>query len=96
MQSIGVMPVTYAGQVARGGKIWGEKLCECMNSYNHTAGINILGECLPSDNNFVELSDENEHAVCRKLLEEFGQITIVPHGEIFEITDRPACLKVKV
>ena len=32
----------------------------------------------------------------RQLLEEFGQITVVPHGEIFEVTDRPARLKVEV
>ena len=32
----------------------------------------------------------------RMLLEEFGQITIVPHGEIFEVTERPATLKVEV
>lgn len=32
----------------------------------------------------------------RALLEEFGQITIVPHGEVFEVTDRPARLKVEV
>ncbi len=32
----------------------------------------------------------------RQLLEEFGQITIVPHGELFEITERPARLKVEV
>jgi|GEM_PF-96018 len=32
----------------------------------------------------------------RVLLEEFGQITIVPHGEVFEVTDRPASLKVEV
>lgn len=32
----------------------------------------------------------------RQLLEEFGQITVVPHGEVFEITDRPARLKVEV
>ncbi len=32
----------------------------------------------------------------RQLLEEFGQITIVPHGEVFEITPRPARLKVEV
>lgn len=32
----------------------------------------------------------------RQLLEEFGQITIVPHGEIFEMTQRPARLKVDV
>ena len=32
----------------------------------------------------------------RQLLEEFGQITIVPHGEIFQMTERPARLKVEV
>jgi beta-glucosidase/6-phospho-beta-glucosidase/beta-galactosidase len=32
----------------------------------------------------------------RTLLEEFGQITIVPHGELFEVTNRPARLKVEV
>jgi beta-glucosidase/6-phospho-beta-glucosidase/beta-galactosidase len=31
-----------------------------------------------------------------QLLEEFGQITIVPHGEMFELTERPARLKVEV
>lgn len=32
----------------------------------------------------------------RSLLEQFGQITIVPHGEMFEVTGRPASLKVDV
>jgi beta-glucosidase/6-phospho-beta-glucosidase/beta-galactosidase len=32
----------------------------------------------------------------RQLLEEFGQITIVPHGEMFEVTKEPARLKVEV
>lgn len=35
-------------------------------------------------------------AAYRALLEEFGQITIVPHGEMFEVTDREARLKVEV
>ena len=35
-------------------------------------------------------------AAYRELLEEFGQITIIPHGEVFEMTDRPARLKVEV
>jgi hypothetical protein len=35
-------------------------------------------------------------AAYRMLLEEFGQITIVPHGEVFEVTDQPARLKVDV
>lgn len=58
LQSIGVMPVTYASQVARGRGLWGDKLTEHMRGYNHTAGINILGECLPYAGNRVELSDE--------------------------------------
>lgn len=32
----------------------------------------------------------------RELLQEFGQITIVPYGEMFEINKRPASLKVEV
>ncbi len=32
----------------------------------------------------------------RMLLEEFGQITIVPHGEMFETTAMPATLKIDV
>lgn len=32
----------------------------------------------------------------KMLLKDFGQITIVPYGEMFEITDRPAQLKVEV
>ncbi len=35
-------------------------------------------------------------AAYRALLEEFGQITIVPHGEMFEVTNREARLKVEV
>ncbi|QJD98274.1 GMC family oxidoreductase [Mucilaginibacter robiniae] len=58
LQSIGVMPLTYATQAARGLGLWGERLKHHMRGYNHTAGINILGECLPSANNYLELSDE--------------------------------------
>jgi beta-glucosidase/6-phospho-beta-glucosidase/beta-galactosidase len=32
----------------------------------------------------------------RQLLNEFGQITIVPHGEMFEVTNESAKLKVEV
>jgi hypothetical protein len=32
----------------------------------------------------------------RALLQEFGQITIVPHGEMFELTDQHASLKVDI
>ncbi len=59
LQSIGVMPVTYASQLARSGQgIFGAALGEHMSRYNHVAGINILGECLPSPQNYLELSEE--------------------------------------
>jgi len=58
LQSIGVLPVTYASQVARGRGLWGESLRAHMRGYNHTAGINILGDCLPHAENYLELSDE--------------------------------------
>ena len=32
----------------------------------------------------------------KQLLREFGQITIMPHGEIFELTSAPASLKVEM
>ena len=35
-------------------------------------------------------------AAYKTLLKEFGQITIVPHGEMLEITERPARLKVEL
>jgi choline dehydrogenase-like flavoprotein len=58
LQSIGVMPVTYASQVARGRGLWGDELREHMLGYNRVAGINMLGESLPSPDNYLELSDE--------------------------------------
>jgi choline dehydrogenase-like flavoprotein len=60
LQSIGIMPVTYASQVARGRGLWGDELRAHMRWYNHAAGINLLGECLPYDGNYVELSEERD------------------------------------
>ncbi|RYU77994.1 GMC family oxidoreductase [Hymenobacter persicinus] len=60
LQSIGIMPVTFAGQVARGRGYWGEKLRAYMRQYNHVAGINILGDCLPAAENFLELAEEKD------------------------------------
>ena len=60
LQSLGVMPVTYASQLARGPGLWGEPLRAHMRGYNHVAGINICGEGLPHAGNFLELSDEKD------------------------------------
>ncbi|MGV3615969.1 MAG: GMC family oxidoreductase [Fimbriimonas sp.] len=58
IQSLGVMPVTYASQVARARGLWGTALRDHMERYLHVAGVNILGECLPDSENRVELTAE--------------------------------------
>ncbi|MBD2752154.1 GMC family oxidoreductase [Spirosoma validum] len=60
LQSIGVMPLTYMTQMARGRGLWGEELKQAARAYNHVAGINILGDCLPYAHNYLELSDEKD------------------------------------
>lgn len=60
LQSIGVMPVTYASQFARATGTWGAALREQMSKYNHVAGINIHGECLPYEHNYLELAEETD------------------------------------
>lgn len=58
LQPIGVMPLTYASQLTRATGIWGKELRTRMNAYNHVAGINMHGSCLPYETNFLELSEE--------------------------------------
>lgn len=60
LQSIGTMPVTYLSQMARGRGLWGQELKRAASMYNHVAGINILGDCLLHERNFIELSDEKD------------------------------------
>ncbi len=58
VQSLGVVPVTFATQVARGRGLWGQALVDYLHRYNHVAGIGINGECLPQPGNYLALSDE--------------------------------------
>ena len=60
MQSIGIMPVTYASQLVRATGVWGKKLKEQMSNYNHAGGINMHGDCLTYATNFLQLSDEKD------------------------------------
>jgi choline dehydrogenase-like flavoprotein len=60
VQSLGVLPVTFAQQVARGRGYFGEDLVQYLDRYNYLAGIGINGECLPSPKNFLELSEEKD------------------------------------
>ena len=58
LQSLGVMPLNYATTVVRGAGLWGDELMNALDAWRYSAGIGINGECLPSDSNLLELSDE--------------------------------------
>ena len=58
VQSLGVVPVTWATGVARARGLWGQPFVDAINGYNHVAGIGINGECLPQAQNFLGLADE--------------------------------------
>ena len=58
VQSYGIMPVTWADSVTRGRKLWGQPLADYLRCFSRVAGMGINGECLPSENNFLKLSDE--------------------------------------
>lgn len=60
VQSLGIVPVTFANAVARGRKLWGRRLVDYLDRYNHVAGIGINGDCLPQAGNRLELSDETD------------------------------------
>jgi choline dehydrogenase-like flavoprotein len=72
VQSLGVVPMTWAQGVARGRGLFGAELVNYLNHYNHVAGIGINGECLPSPGNFLELSDEIDHTGLPKPLVHFS------------------------
>ena len=60
VQSLGMIPVTWAGQLARARGLWGQRLVDAIEGYNHVAGLGINGECLPQAGNRLELSDETD------------------------------------
>ena len=60
VQSLGVLPLTWAEGVARSRGLWGQPLTDYLLRYNHVAGIGINGECLPNPANYLELSDETD------------------------------------
>jgi choline dehydrogenase-like flavoprotein len=58
VQSLGIVAVTWAQQVARGRGLWGQALVDYLPHYNHVAGLGINGECLPQPGNYLELSGD--------------------------------------
>jgi len=60
LQSLGVMPLTYATSLVRGGGLWGDDLMAALDNARFTAGIGMNGECLPSEDNVLTLSGEDD------------------------------------
>lgn len=58
VQDLGVMPLTFATTMARGGGLWGRDLVAAMDGYRYMSGVGINAECLPDERNLLELSDE--------------------------------------
>ncbi|MFS0748172.1 GMC family oxidoreductase [Microbacterium sp. 1P10UB] len=58
LQSLGVMPFTYATSLVRGGDLWGQELMDELDAGRYSAGIGMNAECLPADGNRLELSTE--------------------------------------
>jgi choline dehydrogenase-like flavoprotein len=58
IQSYGIMPVTWAESISRGRGLWGPDLIRYLQQFPNIAGMGISGECLPSESNYMELSEE--------------------------------------
>ena len=66
IQSLGVQPQTLATSLVRGGGLRGAELVRALQDYPFSAGVGINAECLPYDDNRLELTDElDEHGVPR-------------------------------
>lgn len=66
IQSLGVMPLTYATSLVRGGGLWGDDLMATLDGARFTTGVGINGECLPNPDNALTLSGEtDEHGIPR-------------------------------
>ncbi len=72
IQSLGVLPVTLAANLARGAGLWGAPLVAMLDDYNRLGGIGINGECLPSDENRLTLADETDAFGLRKARVDFS------------------------
>ena len=57
--SQGPLPAAWAGVLSKRG-LWGQRLLDEMQDYNHVVGLKIVGECMPQERNGVTLSDEKD------------------------------------
>ena len=58
--SQGPLPQQWAATQTGNHGLWGEALMRDMESYNHQAGLKIVGEVMPQERNRVSLADEKD------------------------------------
>ena len=69
VQSLGVVPVTWATGVARARALFGPQLTRYLADYNYVAGLGAHGEALPSEESYIELSQElDEHGIPKPIV----------------------------
>ncbi len=58
--SQGPLPILWASTLAGARGLWGQRLIDEMEKYNHQVGLKIVGETLPQERNQVTLADEKD------------------------------------
>ncbi len=58
--SQGPLPVVWSGTQSSKRGLWGQRLIDEMERYNHHVGLKIVGECLPQERNCVTLTAERD------------------------------------
>jgi choline dehydrogenase-like flavoprotein len=58
--SQGPLAIEWARSLASGRGLWGQKLLDVVSNYIHQAGLKIVGEVLPREENRVELADQTD------------------------------------
>jgi choline dehydrogenase-like flavoprotein len=58
--SQGPLPVVWSGTLSSKRGLWGQRLLDEMEKYNHHVGLRIVGECLPQERNRVTLTDDKD------------------------------------
>ena len=56
----GPLPIEWAKVQTSSRGLWGDDLRLAMQDYNYQAGLKMVGECMPREDNRVELADEKD------------------------------------
>jgi choline dehydrogenase-like flavoprotein len=58
--SQGPLPIVWSGVQASKRGLWGQRLIDEMQNYNHQVGLKMVGEFLPQERNCVTLAEERD------------------------------------